>query len=97
MKSALSGKVLDNNMIVLDELRFDLPKTKAMLQTLDSLNIDQKALVVVADDHNVIKSARNIPGVKPLPVDYINVYDLMNYDILLITKDAVARIEEVFA
>lgn len=97
MKSALSGKVLDNNMIVLDELRFDLPKTKAMLQTLDSLNIDQKALVVVADGHNVIKSARNIPGVKPLPVDYINVYDLMNYDILLITKDAVARIEEVFA
>jgi len=97
MKSALSGKVLDNNMIVLDELRFDLPKTKAMLQTLDSLNIDQKALVVVADDHNVIKSARNIPGVKPLPVDYINVYDQMNYDILLITKDAVARIEEVFA
>ncbi len=97
MKSALSGKVLDNNMIVLDELRFDLPKTKAMLQTVDSLNIDQKALVVVADDHNVIKSARNIPGVKPLPVDYINVYDLMNYDILLITKDAVARIEEVFA
>lgn len=97
MKSALSGKVLDNNMIVLDELRVDLPKTKAMLQTLDSLNIDQKALVVVADDHNVIKSARNIPGVKPLPVDYINVYDLMNYDILLITKDAVARIEEVFA
>lgn len=97
MKSALSSKVLDNNLIVLDELKFDLPKTKAMLQTLDSLKIDQKALVVVADDQNVIKSARNIPGVKPVPVDYMNVYDLMNYDILLITKDAVARIEEVFA
>lgn len=97
MKSALSSKVLDNNLIVLDELKFDLPKTKAMLRTLDSLKIDQKALVVVADDQNVIKSARNIPGVKPVPVDYMNVYDLMNYDILLITKDAVARIEEVFA
>ena len=84
MKSALSGKVLDNNMIVLDELRFDLPKTKAMLQTLNS-EYNQKALVVVADDHNVIKSARNIPG-KATAGDYINIYDLMNYDILLITK-----------
>lgn len=98
MKSALSSKVLDNNLIVLDELKFDLPKTKAMLQTLDSLQVEKKTLVVIADaDANVIKSARNIPGVKPLAVDYMNVYDLMNYDVLLITKDAVARVEEVFA
>ncbi|MGI6433825.1 MAG: 50S ribosomal protein L4 [Syntrophomonadaceae bacterium] len=98
MRSALSSKVLDNNLIVLDELKFDLPKTKAMLQTLDSLQVDKKTLVVIADaDENVIKSARNIPGVKPLAVDYMNVYDLMNYDVLLITKDAVARVEEVFA
>ncbi len=98
MKSALSSKVLDNNLIVLDDLKFDLPKTKAMLQTLESLQVYKKALVVIADvDQNVIKSVRNIPGVKPLPVDYMNVYDLMNYDVLLITKDAVARVEEVFA
>ncbi len=98
MKSALSSKVLDNNLIVLDDLKFDLPKTKAMLQTLESLQVDKKTLVVVAEaDQNVIKSVRNIPGVKPLPVDYMNVYDLMNYDVLLITKDAVAKVEEVFA
>ncbi len=98
MKSALSSKVLNNNLIVLDELKFDLPKTKAMLKTLDSLKLDKKTLVVVADkDENAIKSARNIPGVKPLAVDYINVYDLLNYDVLLITKEAVTRVEEVFA
>lgn len=98
MKSALSSKVLDNNLIVLDDLRFDLPKTKAMLETLNSLQVDKKTLVVIADkDENVIRSARNIPGVKPLAVDYMNVYDLMNYEVLLITKDAVARVEEVFA
>lgn len=98
MKSALSSKVLANNLIVLDELKFDIPKTRAMLETLDSLQVYKKALVVIADNsENVIKSARNIPGVKPLAVEYMNVYDLMNYDVLLITKDAIARVEEVFA
>jgi large subunit ribosomal protein L4 len=98
MKSALSSKVLDNNIIVVDELKFDEPKTKLMVETLQALNSGNKTLVVTADgDANVAKSARNIPGVKPLRVDFINVYDLLKYDTLLITKDAVARVEEVYA
>lgn len=98
MKSALSSKVLDNNIIVVDELKFDEPKTRLMVETLQSLNSGKKTLVVTADgDANVTKSARNIPGVKPLRVDFINVYDLLKYDTLLITRDAVARVEEVYA
>jgi len=98
LKSALSSKVLDNQIIVVDELRFEEPKTKLMVQTLQTLQSSGKTLVVTADgDPNVTKSARNIPGVKPLRVDFINVYDLLKYDTLLITKDAVARVEEVYA
>ncbi|WP_054697784.1 50S ribosomal protein L4 [Syntrophomonas palmitatica] len=98
MKSALSSKVQDNNLIVVDSLNFDEPKTKLMAATLEALNAGKKTLVVTADgDPNVVKSARNIPGVKPLRVDFMNVYDLLNYDTLLITRDAVAKVEEVFA
>lgn len=98
MKSALSTKVKEQNIIVVDELTFAEPKTRLMVETLKSLNAGKKTLVVIADgDGNVTKSARNIPGVKPLRVDFINVYDLLHYDTLLITKDAVARVEEVFA
>lgn len=98
MRSALSSKVKDQSIIVVDALRFEEPKTKLMMETLKSLNAGNKTLVVTADgDGNVTKSARNIPGVKPLRADFINVYDLLNYDTLLITKDAVARVEEVFA
>ena len=98
MKSALSSKVLDNNIIVVDQLSFDEPRTKHMVATLHALNSGKKTLVVTADgDPNVSKSARNIPGVKPLRVDFINVYDLLKYDTLLITRDAVARVEEVYA
>lgn len=97
LKSALSSKVMDSNIIVVDTLSFDEPKTKLMMETLELLNAGAKTLVVTADgDVNVYKSARNIPGVKSLKVDYINVYDLLNHDTLLITKDAVARVEEVF-
>ena len=98
MKSALSSKVIDNSIIVLDQLMMDEPKTKDFMGILDSLNLENTTLVVTADGNaNVSKSARNIPGVKPLKVDFINVYDLLKYDTLLITRDAVARIEEVFA
>ncbi len=98
MKSALSSKVIDNSIIVLDQLMMDDPKTKDFIGILDSLNLENTTLVVTADGNtNVSKSARNIPGVKPLKVDFINVYDLLKYDTLLITRDAVARIEEVFA
>ncbi|MGS0745415.1 50S ribosomal protein L4 [Syntrophomonas erecta subsp. sporosyntropha] len=98
MRSALSRKVLDQNIIVVDQLDFEVPKTKTMVQTLESLNTNKKTLVVTAEaDVNLVKSARNIPGVKALRADFINVYDLLNYDTLLITQDAVARVEEVFA
>ncbi len=98
MKSALSSKVLENNLIVVDQLSFDEPRTKQMVATLQALNSSRKTLVVTADgDANITKSARNIPGVKPLRVDFINVYDLLKYDTLLITRDAVARVEEVYA
>ncbi len=98
MKSALSSKVLENNIIVVDQLSFDEPRTKQMVATLQAINSSKKTLVVTADgDANITKSARNIPGVKPLRVDYINVYDLLRYDTLLITRDAVAKVEEVYA
>ena len=98
MKSALSSKVLENNLIVVDQLSFDEPRTKQMVATLQALNSGKKTLVITADgDANITKSARNIPGVKPLRVDYINVYDLLKYDTLLITRDAVAKVEEVYA
>ncbi len=98
MKSALSSKVIENSMVILDNLNLDEPKTKDFIKILDLLNIDKETLVVTLDGNpHVAKSARNIPGVKPLKVDFINVYDLLKYDTLLITRDAVARIEEVFA
>ena len=98
IKSALSSKVLENKLIVVDELKFDEPRTRSMVETLQALNSGKKTLVVTADGNpNVSKSARNVSGVKPLGVDFINVYDLLNYDTLLITRDAVARVEEVYA
>lgn len=98
MKSALSSKVIDSSIIVLDQFNLDEPKTKDFIRILDSLNIENPTLVITADgDPNVTRSARNIPGVKPLKVDFMNVYDLLKYDTLLITRDAIARIEEVYA
>lgn len=98
MKSALSSKVLDSNVIVVDMLNFDEPRTKLMIETLGLLQAGAKTLLVTADgDVNVYKSARNIPGVKSLKADYINVFDVLKYNTLLMTKDAVARVEEVFA
>lgn len=98
LKSALSSKFKNDSIIVVDALTFEAPKTKLMVETLQNLKAGKKALVVTADgDQNVAKSARNIPGVKPLRADFVNVYDLLNYDTLLLTKDAVARLEEVYA
>ena len=98
MRSALSTKVKEQNIIVVDELNFDEPKTRLMVETLLSLNAGKKTLVVIAEvDDNIKKYASNIPGVKPVRADFMNVYDLLHYDTLLITKDAVARVEEVFA
>ncbi|MGI6513014.1 MAG: 50S ribosomal protein L4 [Syntrophomonadaceae bacterium] len=97
LKSVLSDKLNNGEIVVLEALSFEEPKTKRIIEVLNALNVFEKALVVTADgDINVTKSARNIPGVKPVRADFINVYDLLAYDKLVITKDAVAKMEEVY-
>ncbi|MCD5405286.1 MAG: 50S ribosomal protein L4 [Desulfotomaculum sp.] len=98
MKSALSSRVKSNDILVLDSLDMSVPKTKEMVKILSNLNVDKKALVVTAEyNENVFKSARNIPYVTQLKADKLNVYDVLNHQKLIITKDAVAKIEEVLA
>lgn len=98
LKSALSSKVNANSIIVLDELNLSVPKTKEMVKILANVNAAKKALIVGLDTQgNVALSARNIPGVKYVNATGINVYDLLYHDSLVITKDAVAKVEEVFA
>ena len=97
LKSALTSRVEGGKLIVLDELKFDEIKTKEFQLVLDNLKIS-KALVVIADnDEKVVRSARNIPKIKTAQPGTINVYDIMNGDTLILTKDAVAKIEEVYA
>lgn len=96
--SALSAKAKANEIIVVTELPFAEPKTQQMVKVLRNLNAAKKALIVTADQNDmVVKSARNIPGVKALRADTINVYDLLHHDSLVITKDAVAKVEEALA
>jgi large subunit ribosomal protein L4 len=98
IRSALSTKVAANNIIVLDQLSISQPKTKDFAKILNNLKVARKALVVTADfDNNVALSTRNLPGVKFVTADGISVLDVMVYDQLIITKDAVAKVEEVFA
>ncbi|OXS52750.1 50S ribosomal protein L4 [Cohnella sp. CIP 111063] len=98
IKSALSSKVVDNQLIVLDQLSLAQPKTKEFAKILNNLKVSRKALIVTADyEENVALSARNIPGVKFVAADGINVLDVIKHDQLIITKDAVAKVEEVFA
>jgi len=97
MKSALSSKVRDNELIVLDALKMEQPKTREMVKVLDNLKADRKALLVSSEyDENVALSARNIPGVKFVKADGLNVYDILNHDKVILTRDAVARVEEVW-
>ncbi|MDD4088683.1 MAG: 50S ribosomal protein L4 [Tissierellia bacterium] len=98
LKSALSSKVQDQEIIVVDSLVLDKPKTKDMIKILSNLKAGRKTLVVMPErDENVILSSRNIPGVKTAYVNTINVYDILNCDSFLITKDAVNKVEEVYA
>jgi len=98
IKSALSSKVIDNQIIVLDQLALSQPKTKEFASILTNLKVGRKALVVTANyDDNVALSARNIPYVKFVAADGINVLDVLLYDQLIITKDAVQKVEEVLA
>lgn len=98
IKSALSSKVLDENILVLESLAFDAPKTKEFKTVLGGLSVEKKALIVTADlDENVALSARNIPGVTVVTADGINVLDVVNHDKLIMTKAAVEKVEEVLA
>ena len=96
LKSALTSRVAEEKFIVLDSIQFEEIKTKNMVTVLNNLKVN-KALVVVDDNQNVVLSARNIPNVKTASTNTINVYDILKYDKLIVTKDAVATIEEVYA
>ena len=85
------------DIVVLDELKLDAPKTKLMAGILNHFNVEKALVVTGAADEAVVRAANNIPGVKTLPADCINVYDLLNYTKLVITQDAVKKVEEVFA
>ena len=96
--SALSSKVAENEMIVVDAIKTDEFKTKTIVNMLKALNVEKKALIVLdTTDQKVIKSAANIPGVKTAQYNTLNVYDILNYDKFVVVKDAVAKIEEVYA
>ncbi|WP_010246821.1 50S ribosomal protein L4 [Acetivibrio cellulolyticus] len=98
LKSVLSSKVSENEIIVLDKLNFDKIKTKQMAEVLKNLKIDGTAVILIADkNENVERSANNIPGVKTLLANTINVYDIVKHSKLIITKDAVSKVEEVYA
>ena len=97
LKSVLSAKVADNDLIVLDELKMNEPKTKEMVKVLSNVKAGKKALIVTAEkDENVVKSAANIPGVRTVLANTMNVYEIVNHGSLILTKDAVAKIEEVY-
>lgn len=97
MKSALTSKVQDNQMVVVEALSFDAPKTKQMVEVLKAFDA-KKTLIVTGESNEVLyKSARNIADVQIMPVNNINVYDLLKFEKLIITKDAVSKIEEVYA
>ena len=98
IKSALTSRVNENKFVVLDSLKFDEIKTKKMVNVLDALKVN-KALVVLdgEDNDNVARSAKNIAGVRTVAVNAINVYDILKYETVIITKNAVSKIEEVYA
>ncbi len=98
MKSALSSKVAEKEIIVLDTLNFEAPKTKEMIKVLGNVNAAKKALIVMAEkDENVIRSAANIPGVRTALVGTMNVYEIINYTSFIVTKEAINKIEEVYS
>jgi large subunit ribosomal protein L4 len=98
MKSALSSKVEEHEIIVLDSLHFDTPKTKDMIKVLQNIGAAKKSLIVLPEkDENVIRSAHNIPGVRTALATTMNVYEIINHTSFIVTKDAVDRIEKLFS
>ncbi len=98
LKSVFSSKVLENNLVVVDNIVVDEFKTKTVVAMLNALKVEGKALIIAAEkNEKLIKSASNIPGVKTALTNTINVYDMVNAGKLVIAKDAIAKIEEVYA
>ncbi|KIN82358.1 50S ribosomal protein L4 [Clostridium botulinum] len=97
IKSALTSKVNENLMVVVDEIKLETPKTKEVVKMLNAFNAKKTLIITNNAEENVYKSARNIEGVQIIPVNNINVYDVLKYDKVVITKDAVSKIEEVYA
>jgi len=98
MLSALSSKVEEKEIIVLDAINFDAPKTKEMIKFLENVKAAKKTLIVMAEkDENVLKSAANVPGVKTVLVSTMNVYEIIHYTSFIVTKEAVNKIEEVYS
>ena len=97
LKSALTSRVEGNKLIVLDELKLDEIKTKKIQAVLDNLKVSKAIVIMEDNDQNVVLSARNIPDVITASVNTINVYDIMKYSTVIVTKGAVAKIEEVYA
>ncbi|WP_061310618.1 50S ribosomal protein L4 [Clostridium botulinum] len=97
IKSALTSKVNESLMIVVDEIKLETPKTKEVVKMLNAFNAKKTLIITNNAEENVYKSARNIEGVQIIPVNNINVYDVLKYDKVVITKDAVSKIEEVYA
>ena len=98
MLSALSSKVQDGEIIVVDEISFEEPKTKEMVKMLDAIKAEKKALIVTAaKDENIVKSAANIQGIRTALVGTMNVYDILNHTSFIVTKEAIEKIEEVYA
>lgn len=97
MLSVLSSKLSENELIVVDKLTFEEPKTKEMIKVLENLKAEKKALVVMADkDENVVRSAANLQGVRTAVVGSFNVYEVLNHQSLILTSDAVKKLEEVY-
>ena len=97
LKSALTSRVLENKLIVVDELKFDEVKTKNFANVMNNLKASKALVVLNENDANVVLSARNIPTVKTALTNTINVYDILKYNTVIVTKAAVATIEEVYA
>ena len=97
LKSVLTSRVQENQLIVVDELKFDAPKTKDMVKVLSSLKAENALVVLNDNDRNVVRSGRNIEGVKMALTNTINVFDVLNHKTLVLTKDAAKTIEEVYA
>lgn len=96
LKSALSSKVVDNSIVVLENLELEAPKTKEIVKMLSAFEAKKTLIVTAESNENVYKSARNIEGVAVLPVNNLNVYDILKYEKFIVTKDAVSKIEEVY-